>query len=322
MIRRSVWVGVALAGAVLAAGCLRSRSKLDIPRNPKITHDLYDTLFPTRLEAGQFRERMRRKESVLQGLIHKVYTAPEWNAELDKIREERAASGLPPEEYKIHKGARFSIEVPQDAKLSRTYQVAPDGYIDVPHLGRIYVEGQTISQFKAMMVERLAEIIRRPEVHVNFEGALTPYGALRAPEVGSVYVFGPVVGTSGGGARGDTGLRASRVPYTGRETLFEVLTSLSGVDETGGWDQTVVYRRIEKKKVLAIVSDLKLYVQRGDFDQDVPLEAYDVVYVPLEYSYTDDKIKAFLNYFLGWANLGLSMDDAVQDIETRVGERR
>lgn len=315
---RARWGFLVLGVAFLAvmAGCIRSRSKLDIPRNPKMTHDLYDTLFPTRSEAGEFHSRMQRSGKLLNGLIEKVYTAPEWNAELERRREERASSGLPPEEYKIHKGARFYVEVPQDQKLSKSYQVAPDGYIDFPHLGRIYVEGLTISQFKAMMVERLSDIIRRPEIHVNFEGFLTLAGNIRAPELGFIYVFGEAGGVGTGG------MRAQRLPFTGRETLIEVLTITGGVGETGAWDQTVVYRRLENRKVLAIVSNVQLYAQRADFQQDFPLAPYDVVYVPLEYAYTDDKIKSFLRYFLDWASLGLTMDDAVQEIEGRLEERR
>ncbi len=314
MRRAGMAVGVVLLA--FAAGCLRGRSKLDIPRNAKITHDLYDTLFPTRSAAGDFRGRMRRGNTFLNGLIEKVYTAPEWNVELEKRKEERASGGLPPEEYKVHRGARFFVEIPQDPKLSKSYQVAPDGYIDFPHLGRVYVEGLTISQFKAMMVERLSEIIRRPEVHVNYEGFLHPAGTLRAPELGYVYLFGEF-GDGGGG-----GLRAQKVGYTGRETLIDVLTGIGGLKETGAWGQTVVYRRQESKKVMAVVSDLQLYVQRADFAQDFPLEPYDVVYIPLEYSYTDDKIKGFLRYFLDWATLGISMDTAVQDIEGRLEDRR
>ncbi len=311
---------VALGIGLLAvmAGCMRSRSRLDIPRNPKMTHDLYDTLFPTRGAAGDFRNRMQRSGKLLNGLIEKVYTAPEWNVELEKRREERASSGLPPEEYKIHKGARFFVEVPQDQKLSKSYQVAPDGYIDFPHLGRLYVEGLTVSQFKAMMVERLSDIIRRPELHVNFEGFLNPAGNIKAPELGYIYIFGEY----GGGGGSGTGMRAQRIGYTGRESLIEVLSNLGGLAETGGWDQTVVYRRQENKKVLAIVSNVQLYAQRADFHQDFPLEAYDVIYIPLEYSYTDDKVRSFLKYFLDWATLGLTLDTAVQDIEGRLEERR
>lgn len=296
------------------AGCIRSRSRLDIPRNAKMSHDLYDTLFPTRSAAGDFRARMARSGKLLNGLIEKVYTAPEWNVEIEKRREERASSGLPPEEYKIHKGARFFVEVPQDPKLSKSYQVAPDGYIDFPHLGRLYVEGLTVSQFKAMMVERLSDIIRRPEIHVNFEGFLNQAGNIKAPDLGYIYVFGEA---GGGGA----GMKAQRIGFTGRESLIEVLSNLGGVAESGAWDQTVVYRRQENRKVLAIVSNIQLYAQRADFMQDFPLEAQDVIYIPLEYSYTDDKIKSFLRYFLDWATLGITMDTAVQDIEKRVEER-
>lgn len=322
MMTRARWgfLGLGVAFLAVMAGCIRSKSRLDIPRNPKMTHDLYDTLFPTRSEAGEFHSRMQRSGKLLNGLIEKVYTAPEWNAELERRREERASSGLPPEEYKIHKGARFYVEVPQDPKLSKSYQVAPDGYIDFPHLGRLYVEGLTISQFKAMMVERLSDIIRRPEIHVNFEGFLTPAGNLRAPELGFIYVFGSY--GAGAGAAASSGMRAQRVPFSGRESLIEIITTLGGLEETGGWDQTVVYRRLETRKVLAIVSNVQLYAQRADFQQDFPLAPYDVIYVPLEYAYTDDKIKSFLRYFLDWASLGLTMDDAVQDIEGRLQERR
>lgn len=313
--RVALWVCV----SALAVGCIRSRSKLDIPRNPKMTHDLYDTLFPTRSEAGQFMQRMERKSSELNALIGKVYTAPEWNIELEKIRQGRAASGLPPEEYKIHRGARFLVEVPQDIKLTRTYQVAPDGYIDVPHLGRVYVEGLTVSQFKAMMVERLAEIIRQPEVHVNFEGILSPGSPLRAADVGFIYVFGPAtIGVNGVVGGGVGALQASRLPYTGRETLFHVLTSMGGVNESGAWDQTVVYRRMEDKKVMAVVSNLQLYVQRADFAQDFPLEAEDVIYIPLQYSYTDDKVKGLLGYIVGWVTSITSIDDAYLNVESRL----
>ena len=316
----SPWMAV----FVLAVGCIRSKSKMDLPRNAKITHDLYDTLFPSRSDAHQFLQRMQRKPSQLNALIGKIYTAPEWNAELERIREGRAAAGLPPEEYKLHKGAQFQVEVPQDPKLSRTYQVAPDGYIDVPHLGRVYVDGLTMSAFKTVMINKLSEIIRNPEVHVNYVGSLSPGSPLRTDDVGHIYIFGPAgggrgnSGSAGGGGGGGGGLTADRIPFTGRETLFSVLTDLGGVGETGAWDQTVIYRKQEDRKIMVIVSNLKLYVQRADFAQDFPLESGDVIYVPLENAYTDDKIRGMLGYVVGWVRDIISVDDAYLDVESRL----
>lgn len=317
-----------LAALALIAGCggkrgiLDDRTTLNIPLNPKATHDIYHTLFPSTTDATKFRDRMSRSPAVLRGMVERVYTAPEWNEELRKIAEGQGVAGLGPAEFKLHKGARFTITVPQDPKLSQTYQVGPDGYIDFPHLGRIYVDGLTVSQFKAMMTSRLQDIIRRPEVVVNYEAAL-PGGFIRAAELGYIYVFGAV---GGGGGTGSVdigrGLRVMRHGYSGRESLLDLIANMGGLDERGGWDQVVVYRRLESRKVMAIISDMDLYIKGPDLSQDFPLQAQDIVYVPLQYPYTDEKIKSFVRYWLDWATLGFLTDDTVGEFEDRTRDKR
>ena len=69
-------------------------------------------------------------------------------------------------EYLIQRGDRLSVEILEHPEFSKEIQVLPDGSIEYPILGKITIEGMTISLLKSVIVENLKPYIPTPIVSI------------------------------------------------------------------------------------------------------------------------------------------------------------
>jgi polysaccharide export outer membrane protein len=67
-------------------------------------------------------------------------------------------------------GDVFDVRVYQDREMSGKYRVSPEGFVDLPLIGRLKVEGLTPSQLTEVVRERLADgYIKNPYVTIFVE---------------------------------------------------------------------------------------------------------------------------------------------------------
>lgn len=141
-----------------------------------------------------------------------------------------------------------------EQELSARYRVAPDGTITPPGCPRLRVAGRTADdaadEVRACLVTRG---VRAPDVRV------TVLSRLRA-----VTVLGQVV-------------HPGRVPLADAKTIVEAVTRSGGVTPTG-WLEGATLRRTIDGAPRVFRVDVKRILE-GD-EEDVPLEAGDVVMVP------------------------------------------
>lgn len=138
--------------------------------------------------------------------------------------------------------------------------VSPDGTIQLPGLGSVFVQGLTDDEVKREVDERYAMIVEGIEV--------TPVLALRAPRF--VYVVGEVI-------------QPGRYPLTGPTTVTMAIAMANGFDGLGAnLRQVVVLRRGDDWRLMATILDIQggLYGKRPCPADEIWLNDSDIVIVP------------------------------------------
>ncbi len=150
----------------------------------------------------------------------------------------------------------------------QTQQIRPDGKINLPLVGEIFVAGHTPLEIETFLTRAASDYYEQVDATVKVVG----YNSQR------VYVFGQV-------------LRPGPVPWTGTNTLLDVLAQVQPTELAWPERITVVrgqapmrggYMPSGKKKDGAekMVIDMMAMVESGDLSHNVFLRPDDVVYVP------------------------------------------
>lgn len=148
-----------------------------------------------------------------------------------------------------------------DAKFSGSgiggFTVGIDGYVQLPFIGNVKMEGLTLDEAKEVLMESLTQYLRIPDLSL----LITSYGPRK------VYVMGEVAhpglvnlsidNMNAYAALASAGGWTSR----GRSTRTQIIRVIDG---------TMYYRRLDMKK----------YIKKHDLTQNVMVEDGDIIYVP------------------------------------------
>lgn len=228
--------------------------------------------FPSQYEPVNLNDLIRRHPE-LDGL---VMLAPTYCDILDRelaLKRQRGEPAVP--DYRVSAGSSFNVALAGEPQLSQTYTVGPHGYIDVPYAGEVIVVNRTVKEIKEEITLRLRKYYVNPVVTVNPVALVTAgNGFSGRPRAGSIAIIGP-----GGGA--------GNLDYIGDETIIKVLVS-AGLTANADWRQVRVLQRPDaargRPRGRIIIVDVVAFVF-GDFRQDFPLQADDVVVVPMKWSW-------------------------------------
>jgi protein involved in polysaccharide export with SLBB domain len=163
------------------------------------------------------------------------------------------------DDYRLGPGDELTLIVTGDVELMYDLTVTREGYIIIPDVGQVLINGLTLSQAKGRLNERLARVYSG--VQIGSTQSDLSVGRVRNK---LIYVAGDV-----------------EVPnayqMSGTATVFGALYRAGGPRETGS------FRRIEVRRANQVLQriDLYDYLLRGDKSGDVRLEQGDVVFVPL-----------------------------------------
>ena len=172
--------------------------------------------------------------------------------------------------YRLYRGDTVAIKAvgfdsgdadAGDAKLSGSgiggFTVGIDGYVQLPFVGNVKMEGLTLDEAKEVLMESLTQYLRIPDLSL----LITSYGPRK------VYVMGEVahpglVNLSIDNMNAYAAL-ASAGGWTshGRSTRTQIIRVIDG---------TMYYRRLDMKK----------YIKKHDLTQNVMVEDGDIIYVP------------------------------------------
>lgn len=163
-----------------------------------------------------------------------------------------------PAEYTIGRGDALDVLFLYNSDLNQLdLKVRPDGRISLPYVGDVDAAGRSVSALDSVLTARFSEIVVGPDITV----IVRSYN----PQV--VYVMGEV-GDPGG------------YEYHPGMTLANFLALSGAPGKVGKGNELLVIRRVAPDHIVGIQIDLKELLGKKRFDLDIPLEAFDIVYVP------------------------------------------
>ena len=199
--------------------------------------------------AVRAQEKATKKQAPMQNYVE----APE-EFEIASLRRVETTPN-----YRLFKGDTFNVLVIgfPDGIGVNNITIGIDGYVQLPYVGSVKMEGMTLDEAKAVLMQSLGEYLRIPDMSL----LITGYGARK------VYVMGTVA-APGVHALGIDGMNA-----------YAALAS------AGGWTNRARSTRIQIIRVRDDVMyyrtlNMKDYIKKHDLTQNVVLEDGDIIYVP------------------------------------------
>src|SRR5207253_3031295 len=107
--------------------------------------------------------------------------------------------------------------------ISAEHLIRPDGTVSLGVYGSVYVNGMTLDEVKAAVEEHLSKFIHNPEIDVD----------VLAYNSKVIYII-----ADGGGS----GESVVRVPFTGNETVLDVMSQVDGLSEVAAKNNLWVAR--------------------------------------------------------------------------------
>lgn len=161
--------------------------------------------------------------------------------------------------YRLFRGDTLSILAVgfPDGIGINSITVGLDGYVQLPYVGSVKMEGLTLDEAKAVLMDSLTQYLRIPDLSL----VITSYGLRKVYVMGEVNKPGvqemaidnmnayAALATAGGWAR------------KGRSTRIQIMRVVDG---------TMYYRTL----------NMKAYTVRHDLTQNVEIEDGDILYVP------------------------------------------
>jgi protein involved in polysaccharide export with SLBB domain len=166
--------------------------------------------------------------------------------------------------HKLSIGDRLSFRIVEDEEDPREIPVTVSGDMEIPYIGRCSVVGQTCKEV-AWKVK--AELEKKYYYHATVILAVNEW----ARNQGKVYIMGPV-----------------HTPGPQEIPSDEILTLNKAIMRAGGFGDYADKHKVEVRRKSAqpggkdkvFVVDVAQIQDKGRTDNDLPLEAGDVIYVP------------------------------------------
>lgn len=165
---------------------------------------------------------------------------PELDAELQGVR-----------------GTGPGVQVNLGTNIGATYRVRPDGKIMLYRIGEVYVAGMTPSEISDELTRRYREFYRDVNVVVD----VAQYNSK----------FIQVIGQVG---------RQGRIPYTGRESLIQVLADVGLLETAWGEKVQIVRGSPEEGKTKVLTINVWDMIENGRVKHNVLLAEGDTIHVP------------------------------------------
>tara|TARA_B100000579_G_C22847926_1_gene865553 strand:+ start:1592 stop:2659 length:1068 start_codon:yes stop_codon:yes gene_type:complete len=193
----------------------------------------------------------------------------------DKIDTDKSLTINTP--YLLGAGDRLIVKVL--GLEEKTYSILPDGYINFPEIGEMYVEGLTLKEFKHELKSKLKEYMISPDVYIG----IIEYRPI------TVYVSGEVK---------RPGLytivsKKENQDSTIFPTLFDAIKTSSGITPFSDLSKVSVIRKNSKTngggKIKAEIDFLSLFT-KGDQSNNVTISDGDTIIVPKSITSIKDQL--------------------------------
>jgi protein involved in polysaccharide export with SLBB domain len=159
--------------------------------------------------------------------------------------------------YRIQPGDVLDLKFFYNPELDETLPVRPDGRISAALVNDVQAAGLTPSELREQLLRLYGVTLRQPELSV----IVKEFAARR------IYVGGEVNAPS-------------LLRVEGRLSLLQAIFEAGGLKRSGKATDVVVLRYQGTTEPEFLKVDLTAALERGDPAGDVPLQAFDIVWVP------------------------------------------
>jgi polysaccharide export outer membrane protein len=159
--------------------------------------------------------------------------------------------------YRLQPGDVIEVQFRYSPEFNQTVTVQPDGYVTLEIGGDLKVAGLTVEQTKQTILKQASTRLQDPVATVLLKEFQKPY-----------FVVSGEVGTPG------------KIEMRERVTALQAIMLAGGMKESAKSSQVIVYRAINSEIAEVKLLNLKSIKRTTDLENDLTLQAGDVVYVP------------------------------------------
>jgi polysaccharide export outer membrane protein len=175
----------------------------------------------------------------------------------------RAQSANPPrlstvteDRYRLQPGDVLEVQFRYSPEFNQTITIQPDGYVSLEISGDLKIAGLTVEQARRAILKS-ATRLQDPVATVILKEFQKPY----------FVVAGEVT-------------QPGRIEMRERVTAIQAIMLAGGMKESARSSQVVVFRRINSDMAEVKLLNLKSIRRTSDLENDLTLQAGDMVYVP------------------------------------------
>ena len=159
--------------------------------------------------------------------------------------------------YRLQPGDVLEIQFRYSPEFNQTVTVQPDGYVSLEISGDLKVAGMTVDQTRQAVLKRASARLQDPIATVILKEFQRPY----------FVVAGEVT-------------QPGKIEMRERVTAIQAIMLAGGMKETARSSQIVVFRKINSEMAEVKLLNLKSIRRTTDLENDLTLQAGDMVYVP------------------------------------------
>ena len=159
--------------------------------------------------------------------------------------------------YKIQVGDQLDIKFFYNPELNEQVIVRPDGCISLQFIHRVMAVGLTPEELTEFLTEKYAVELKKPELTV----IVRSFGGQK------IYVDGEVA-------------KPGMLPLVGFMTVLQAISQAGGLKESARMSEVIVIRHGLDNQPFAFSVDVRKVIDGTDIRQDIPLKAFDIVYIP------------------------------------------
>jgi polysaccharide biosynthesis/export protein len=159
--------------------------------------------------------------------------------------------------YRLQPGDVLEVQYRYSPEFNQTVTVQPDGYITLEIGGDLKVAGFTIEETRQAILRQASKRLQDPVATIVLKEFQKPY-----------FVVAGEVATPG------------KIEMRERVTAIQAIMLAGGMKETAKSSQVVVFRKINSDIAEVKVLNLKSVRRTSDLENDLTLQAGDMVFVP------------------------------------------
>jgi len=161
------------------------------------------------------------------------------------------------ERYRLQPGDVVEVQFRYSPEFNQTVTVQPDGYVTLEIAGDLKIAGFTIDQTREAILRQARTRLQDPVATVLLKEFQRPY-----------FVVSGEVSQPG------------KIEMRERVTALQAIMLAGGMKETAKSSQVVVFRAINSDIAEVKLLNLKSIKKTSDLENDLTLQAGDMVYVP------------------------------------------